>query len=1102
MVVSNPLRIALIVLAFSFGLVLTAQSADSPPPTGDPKIAPESEEGQRALAGFRVPQGLKGQLVAAEPNVANPVAFYIDHQGKIYVCETFRQSRGVEDNRGHANWLADDLAAQTVEDRLAYLRKHLGEKIVDYTKFDDRIRLLTDTNGDGVIDDAKVFADRFNDVLDGTGAGVLAYQGKVYYTNIPKLYQLIDVNGDGQSDERKVLTEGYGVRYAFRGHDMHGLVIGPDGRLYYSIGDRGYNVRQGDKQFADPESGAVFRCELDGSNLEVFATGLRNPQELTFDDYGNLFTGDNNSDSGDQARWVYVVEGGDTGWRMAYQYLGDRGPFNREKIWHAYNKEVTPAYIVPPVQPNIASGPSGLAYYPGTGLTEHFNQRFFLVDFRGGPGNSGVRSFRVKPKGAFFEVVDAEETLWHVLATDVDFGPDGSMYISDWVNGWNGEGKGRIYKFYDETKKDDAVVKQVKEPLASDWSAKPVAELVKLLAHADRRVRQEAQFALAAKNEVTELTNVAKSADSQLARIHALWGLGQIARRSDAAKTLAVALELIDDSDVEVRAQAIKQLGENGVQAAGEKLIAKLGDKNARVRYFAAISLGKLAKKEAIPAVLAMLAENADEDPILRHGGIMALAGAGDAASLSEAAKHESVSARLAVTVAMRKRRMPEVALLLNDTDPKVVLEAARAINDHPIYAALPQLAGLISRATDSDPLLRRVLNANFRLGKPENAEALAKFAADVGAPEKMRLEALDTLANWSQPKPLDRVLNMHRPLEPRDGEPALAALKASLPGILRGSPKVAQAAAKVAAQFGLAEVGPTLVALLEDKQQAPAARADALLALASLKDANLDDAVLTGLSDDHGAVRAAAREVLFGLKPDQGLGELAKAIESGEPVERQSALVVLKESRVPGTNDILAKAMDALVEDKFPAEARLELIEAAKRRADGSIKQKLAKYESSRSKDDALAAYRETLVGGSAERGRKIFYEKAQVSCVRCHKAQGIGGDVGPELTKIGVDKNREYLLEAIVLPNKAIAKNFESVLVITDDGLQHTGILRSEDDKQLQLMTAEGKLVTVAKDTIEERQPTKSAMPEDLTKHLSQSELRDLVEFLSSLR
>ncbi len=126
---------------------------------------------------------------------------------------------------------------------------------------------------------------------------------------------------------KEALHHGYGVRVAFRGHDMHGLVIGPDGRLYYSLGDRGYNVitKEGTR-LKRPDTGAVFRCDMDGSNLEVFAFGVRNPQELVFDNDGNLFTGDNNSDSGDQARWVNVVQDGDTGWRMYFQYLDDRGP--------------------------------------------------------------------------------------------------------------------------------------------------------------------------------------------------------------------------------------------------------------------------------------------------------------------------------------------------------------------------------------------------------------------------------------------------------------------------------------------------------------------------------------------------------------------------------------------------------------------------------------------------------------------------------------------------------------------------------------------------------------------------------------------------------
>ena len=112
-----------------------------------------------------------------------------------------------------------------------------------------------------------------------------------------------------------------GVHFSLLGHDLHGLCRGPDGRLYFSVGDRGLHVETENGVLAYPDTGCVLRCEMDGTGLEVFATGLRNPQELVFDEFGYLFTGDNNSDGGDKARFVYLPEGADCGWRIGYQWI-------------------------------------------------------------------------------------------------------------------------------------------------------------------------------------------------------------------------------------------------------------------------------------------------------------------------------------------------------------------------------------------------------------------------------------------------------------------------------------------------------------------------------------------------------------------------------------------------------------------------------------------------------------------------------------------------------------------------------------------------------------------------------------------------------------
>src|SRR5262245_53126543 len=88
-----------------------------------PKVAEASDEPERALKAIRVPEGLNISVFAAEPLLANPVAFCVDEKNRFFVAETFRHGAGVTDTRGHMYWLDDDLACRTVDDRLAMLHK-------------------------------------------------------------------------------------------------------------------------------------------------------------------------------------------------------------------------------------------------------------------------------------------------------------------------------------------------------------------------------------------------------------------------------------------------------------------------------------------------------------------------------------------------------------------------------------------------------------------------------------------------------------------------------------------------------------------------------------------------------------------------------------------------------------------------------------------------------------------------------------------------------------------------------------------------------------------------------------------------------------------
>ena len=1101
-----PLLSALLlnfVLACSFSLWAFEEETESTDADAADKPVAASQEGVQAMAGFKKPEGWSVSLFAAEPAFANPVALNVDNRGRLFICETFRQNRGVTDNRAHdKEWLMADLSAQTVQDRIDYHHRLLGTEAAEYTAHDDRIRMLEDTDSDGVADKMTVFAEGFDHIEEGTGAGVLVRGNKAYYTCIPKLWSLVDEDGDGKSDTREALHDGYGVRVAFRGHDSHGLVIGPDGRLYFSIGDRGYNIETVDAKFKNVESGAVFRCELDGSNLEVFATGLRNPQELAFDDYGYLFTGDNNSDSGDKARWVNVMEGGDTGWRMMYQYLPDRGPFNREKIWEPYNKDVTPAYIVPPIA-NIGDGPSGLACYPGTGLSGDYANCFFMVDFRGGAANSGVRLIRTQPKGAFWEIERSEQPLWNILATDFEFGPDGRMWVCDWVEGWVGEGKGRVYRFEDDEAQKQDVVREVQQMLFEGFEDKTDEELAELLTHLDRRIRNESQWELANRGAVTALSGLLRDrSKGTIARLHAIWGIGQSCRlssetREQANEPFAIALA---DQDLDVRAAAMSIVGDLRLKRFSDKVLAGIADVEPRVQYAACLAAGKLGLDEAVKPVCQMLQENANQDPGLRHAGIMALKGAGDISALQQ---HDSEYVRLAAVVALRKLADESVAGYLSDESTQVKLEAARAIHDVPaLHGSLAKLASLSISSDIPDALVHRVINANFRLGGAEAAKLIASVAGNATASEMMRLEALDMLQKWADPGKLDRVMNRFMPLESRSATPASVAVKAILPDLLNGSNEIISKSIEVATELQLQESANTFGAYAQDTARPASIRTNAILAVVKLTGSDATALVQKLVQDNDALVRAAALRELSSLDAESAVPCLQTAIKSTDFREAQSAWDTLGSLSRKDASALVRQGVEDYLAGDLRPEVWLNVVEASEGKLGDSLQARLAEAQTANAEKSPVEAYRDCELGGDAEAGRTLFFEKTELSCVRCHKIADSGGEVGPDLSNIAKDKDSRYLLEAIVHPDAKIAEKFGTVILLTEDDEILTGILRSETEDEIELIDAEGKITKIEADLVIHRKAGKSAMPADLVKQMTRRELRDIVAYLNQLK
>ncbi len=1085
------------------------------------EIAPSSNEGEQALQRMKLPPGLVATLWAAEPMLANPVAFNFDEKGRIFVAETHRYRSSVLDIRDYMWTLENELANRTLEDQSAAIARHFGpEGVKELSIESERVRLLEDTDRTGIATKSTLYAEGFNSPLDGIASGVLARRGSVYFTSIPSVWKF---TGEQKAETRQEISRGYGVRFNFTGHDLHGLIFGPDGKLYFSNGDRGAHAKGPDGSLADtPDEGAVYRCNPDGTQLEVFARGLRNPQSLAFTENGDLLTGDNDCDKGDEERLVHVVQDGDSGWRVGYQHplIDKDSPWLAEKLWQPRTK-ATPAYLLSPIC-NIEDGPSGIAYYPGTGLNDSYRGSLFITHFKGSVAKSGIHTYNVKPKGAGYAIADSKPFLSSALPTDVKFGPDGRLYTSDWADGWPKSKRGRIYAISDPLHAKDPLVLETQKLIAQDWTKASVSELTALLAHADQRVRQEAQFTFAERGgtSVAPLATIASTpSPAPYTRLHAIWALGQLAPKN--ATALEPLRKLLRDTDAEVRAQALKVLGDARDASSAVALIAALKDPVPRVKFFAAQSLGKLNHAAAAPELIAALRANDDQDENLRHALVMGLVGSNNVTALTAAMTSDSRAVRLGLVLTFRRLQNPIVAKFLNDADPFIVREAALAINDAPVAAAYPALAALLpaartpagdatpsSRLPTDEAVLYRVLNAHFRLGQPANAAALAAYAADTAAPTKLRAEAIAQLANWPTPPARDRVVGLFRPLTPatRPAATAAAALTPLLIGLLdTATPAVIQAAVlKAIDSLEIKNAADALFAVLKDPNQPSANRAGALRALDKLKDPRVPEAVKIASAVPAPLMRQAALPITARLAPEAAAPLLANLVANGTPSEQKTAFRALGTLQHPSAATVLSEQLRALAAGKVAPAVQLDLLNSAALRHEPEIKQLLADRETTLAKNpDPLAPFQVALRGGDRVRGEKIFNNQPVLACVRCHKVgTESGGEAGPNLAEVGAKNDRAALLESILKPNAKISTGYDTIVLTLKSGGAAAGIVASETTDTITLRNTDNQLVAVKKANIAKRDSAPSGMPEIYGAILTKSEIRDVVEYLASLR
>jgi putative membrane-bound dehydrogenase-like protein len=560
-------------LAILAGLSLTG---GEPPQTG-----PDAE---KRFPPLQVPVGFKATLFACDPLIEYPSAIAPGpRSGSLFVAVDYMTG--------------------------------LGTEIIRH----DEVRLVEDTDGDGYADKGTVFADGFNSIQ-----GLAYHGGTVYVMHAPYLTAVRDTKNTGKADERRDLLTGLGLppeKDPIRLHNANGVVAGHDGWLYLALGDHGCDVKRPEGDQLVLEGGGVLRCRPDGSDLHIFATGLRNIYDVALDEELNVLLRDNENDGGD-----YKI-------RVCHSFFGaDHG--------YPYLYSERPEEALPPLADlGLGSSAGGLCYLEQQFPAEYHGNLFFCEW-----GRAVVR-YSLRRSGAAFAPVTetdfaagAADDPYGFKPTDLVVDRDGSLFVADWADGQRPRrGRGRIYNIR-------PIGPAGEKPTARPKGRDEPADLDQLLVRLDSESyseRCQAQEGIERSGK-DGLASVVAALDKKRlgvrGRLHAVWVVAKVGGPAMVKQLFALAKA---DPEPRVQAQAIRaiadltdpglvkhRIGAGAGDAAIAKRLAFLGGASEpQVLLEIVIALGRLRWPDA-PAWLAMNVKLFD--PTLAHAAQQTLRRAGN----------------------------------------------------------------------------------------------------------------------------------------------------------------------------------------------------------------------------------------------------------------------------------------------------------------------------------------------------------------------------------------------------------------------------------------------------------------------------------------
>jgi putative membrane-bound dehydrogenase-like protein len=1003
---------------------------------------------------FTLPDGFEIELVAGPPLVDRPIVADFDEQGRLYVAD----SSGSNDR----------------------VQKQLEEK-------PHRIVRLEDSDGDGRFDKRTLFADKMM-----FPEGAMWFDGSLYVSAPPSIWKLTDTNDDGVADERVEWFQGKTLTNC--ANDLHGPYLGRDGWIYWCKGAFAKQTyeRPGKAPFVT-RAAHIFRCRPDGSGIEpVMTGGMDNPVDVVFTPGGErIFTCTflQNPGGGHRDGLIHAVYGAVYG-----------------KVHDVIDEHPrTSSEVMPPLTHLGPAAPCGLTLFESSFWGDDYQGNLFAALFN----LQKVTRHVVAPDGATFKTKDED----FLVSTNRDFHPtdvledaDGSLVVID-TGGW--------YKLCCPTSqlsKPDVLgaiyrVRKQGTPRIDDprglklaWSTMPVQELIHLLADRRPAVRNRAIQSLARKGEgvVPALTEAIQAGTTPQVRLGALWA----ATRIDRADTRGAVRKALADPDETVRQAAIHSMSLWKDRDAAPALIELLKGRSQQNERAAAEALGRIGDKTAVPVLLEQLSQPLDR--VLEHSLTFALIEIADPQGTALGLKSPSVHARRAALVALDQMEKgglepATVAPLLVSSEPILKDTASWIVSHHSDWGdALSrfyrQRLGARNLSDKDRAELEKQLAQFARAASIQ--ELLSEFLRDDSASRETRRLVLAAMAQSNlRQAPNAWIAGLSQVLESGDAELVKQA--------------VAAARSLRIAKDSAGELAPALLKVARNGDAPVSVRLDALAAvpggLAELSPELFGFLCAQLQPDGPVAVRSTAAEVFSKAKLTVAqLGGLTELLKTAGPLEMDRLLTSFDQSTDDTVGLNLLSTLRASPSLSF---LRVETLKPHLLKYSPRVQQQAEELYSTLNADAAKQKVRlEELLftanNGDIRRGQAVF-NNPKVACVSCHAIGYLGGNIGPDLTRIGQIRTERDLLEAVIFPSASFVRSYEPVVIATKDGKVLNGVIRKDAADELVLATGPNELAHIPRDDIDEmRASSVSVMPAGLNEQLSTQDIADLLAFLKACR